>query len=304
MAATTLAISAGNNQVAPVSTLLATALAVLVTDGTGNPVSGQAVAWKVQSGGGAVTSGSSNTNASGIATMAWTLGATAGTQLVSADVAGLAGAPALFYATATPTLATLQNFKDLYRIQTTAEDGLIADLLTRAAGEIEGAAGVPLGTRVVTWYDDAVTLRLFEAVRNLIIPYGRFIDATTVVVKDQDSTIVPAANYMVRLDRGLIMALPGLSFAIGFPASFPVTPYSVTATVGFGTSSTYTTVELPQINNLILSYAGMLYQQRTPGASSEKSAGSTVTYKVDPATGLPDVIARGVRRLRGIVVAA
>ncbi len=305
MAATTITLSAGNNQQAAVSTLLPIPLAVLVTDGSGLPVSGVVVNWQVGSGGGSLSSATSTTNASGIATVAWTLGGTAGSQVVTADVSGLSGTPVLFFAVATPTIATLADFKSLYRIQTSAEDALITAMLARAYGEIQGAVFIPFGVQVgAQWYDDAKSLRLWEAVTNLMIPYGRYLDQTSVVVTDQQGNIVDPSTYLVRPDLGLIMSKPGSSFNVGYPSSFPLGPYSIVANVGFGTAATYATVELPQINDLILLYAGMLYQQRTPGAAVEKSAGSTVTYKVDPATGLPDIVARGIRRLRGIVIAA
>jgi hypothetical protein len=178
-------------------------------------------------------------------------------------------------------------------------------MLAMAQAEIEGAVGIPLATRAVTWYDDAKNYRLWESTRNLIIPYGRYIDPATVVVTDYQGNVVPAAQYVVRTDVGLIKSVPGLSFAVGFATAFPVTPYKMTATAGFGTSPDYATVELPQINNLVLEFAAFLFQQRTPGAVTERSAGSAVTYEMDKEmAGLPSIVARGIRRLRGVVQAA
>ncbi len=101
-AAATLAINGGDNQSATVSTSVATAPSVLVTDAFGNPVSGVAVSFAVAGGGGSVTGGSTSTNASGIATVtSWTLGATAGANTLTATSAGLTGSPATFHATGT-----------------------------------------------------------------------------------------------------------------------------------------------------------------------------------------------------------
>ncbi|HEU0012322.1 MAG TPA: dockerin type I domain-containing protein [Longimicrobium sp.] len=100
-AADSMAVSAGDGQSATAGSAVATAPAVLVTDGFGNPVSGVAVTFAVASGGGSVTGGSATTNASGIATVgSWTLGATAGANSLTASAAGLDDVT--FTATGTP----------------------------------------------------------------------------------------------------------------------------------------------------------------------------------------------------------
>ena len=105
--AAAIAVSAGQAQIAPVSTALPTPLAVLVTDANANPVSGATVNWTVATGGGSVSAASSVSNASGIATIVWTLGASAGTQSVTAASVGLAGSPVTFTASATLAIANL-----------------------------------------------------------------------------------------------------------------------------------------------------------------------------------------------------
>jgi hypothetical protein len=72
-------IVSGNNQSAPPGGELAQPLVVRVTDGQGQPVQGQAVVFRVTSGGGTVFAGVSVTNAQGIAKERWTLGTSAGT---------------------------------------------------------------------------------------------------------------------------------------------------------------------------------------------------------------------------------
>ena len=103
--ATTIAVSAGHAQSGLVSAVLATPLAVLVTDANANPVAGRTINWAVTSGGGSVALASSVTNAAGIATDNWTLGAAAGPDSVTATSAGLAGSPVTFTATATVSTA-------------------------------------------------------------------------------------------------------------------------------------------------------------------------------------------------------
>ena len=103
--ATTIAVSAGQAQSGLVSTVLATPLAVLVTDANANPVAGRTINWAVTAGGGSVALASSVTNAAGIATDNWTLGAATGNGTVTATSAGLAGSPLTFTATATVSTA-------------------------------------------------------------------------------------------------------------------------------------------------------------------------------------------------------
>jgi hypothetical protein len=89
----------GNNQTAPVGTLLPLAATVSVTDRFGNPLTGVAVTWTVTSGGGTVTPTSSVTDATGRTGTSWRLGNAAGAQTITASVAGTTGA--VFTATAT-----------------------------------------------------------------------------------------------------------------------------------------------------------------------------------------------------------
>jgi hypothetical protein len=102
-----LALNSGNNQVGVAGTQLAQPLAVKVTDSGGNAVAGVTVNWAATGGGTgvAVTSPTSITSASGIATMNATLGSTGGANTFTATVAGLTGSPATFSATAAKNLA-------------------------------------------------------------------------------------------------------------------------------------------------------------------------------------------------------
>lgn len=304
MAATTIALSAGNAQVGYPSTVLPVLLAVLVTDGTGAPVAGVSVAWKVGSGGGSVASATSNTNASGIATIAWTLGPSSGQQVAMANVAGLTGTPVVF--TALAALVTVADIVAYYRIQTTAEvvNGLIADLIAEAQAEIEFNCGKSLTQENAVWYDNAQSLRMGEGCVNLILKYVP-IDPTTVVVKDYTGAVVPAVGYVVRLDLQQICGLPTAgpgAFLTGPWTAFNNGPYTITCVAGFATSPTYASRELPMIQRIVKQHVGYLFQQRDIGASALKAAGTTVTYTIDKKTGLPDPVARGIRMLRGPVI--
>jgi Bacterial Ig-like domain (group 1) len=94
--ASSVVISSGNAQAGPTLTALTNPLVVLVTDSTGNPVSGVTVNWVTSNG--SVSPASSTTNASGLASTSWTLGSTGGAQSVTASVGALS--PVSFSATA------------------------------------------------------------------------------------------------------------------------------------------------------------------------------------------------------------
>lgn len=88
---TAVSAVAGTSFTATVGTAVATEPAVRVTDGDGSPVSGAAVQFAVTAGGGSLARTSATTDAAGIASAgSWTLGTTAGANVVEATVAGLA----------------------------------------------------------------------------------------------------------------------------------------------------------------------------------------------------------------------
>jgi hypothetical protein len=86
--ATQMAVNGGDRQTDTVGVTLPTALSVIVKDALSNPVSGVTISWSVLNGGGSVSAPTSVTNASGIASINWTLGTAMSpvdsTQLVQA----------------------------------------------------------------------------------------------------------------------------------------------------------------------------------------------------------------------------
>ncbi len=88
-------------QSASVGTAVGTPPSVVVTDAHGNPVAGVSVGFAVASGGGSVTAPTVTTNSSGVASVGWTLGTTAGSNALTATAAGLTGSPVTFSATGT-----------------------------------------------------------------------------------------------------------------------------------------------------------------------------------------------------------
>ena len=100
--ATTIAVSAGNNQSAPIAGSVSTSPAVLVTGAGSVPVAGVSVTFAIATGGGTLGSPATvTTGADGIATSpTWTLGATTGANTLTATASGLTGSPVTFTATA------------------------------------------------------------------------------------------------------------------------------------------------------------------------------------------------------------
>jgi hypothetical protein len=98
---TQMAADGGTGQSASISSQLPEALSVRVTDAAGDPVSGVSVTWSVIDGGGSIDPAAANTNSNGLASAQFTLGPSEGDQHVQASVAGLAGSPVVFTATAT-----------------------------------------------------------------------------------------------------------------------------------------------------------------------------------------------------------
>jgi len=91
--------SATDQQTGVAGASLAQPVSVVVKDQSGAPMENAAVSWTVESGGGSVASASSATDATGMATVIWTLGPVAGPDSLKASIA--AGTSVVFSATAT-----------------------------------------------------------------------------------------------------------------------------------------------------------------------------------------------------------
>lgn len=102
-AAAAMNINGGNNQSGQTSTTLSTAPSVIVQDQFGNRVAGAAVSFVIVSGGGSLTGANTTTNSSGVAAVgSWTLGASAGSNTLSARTAGVNASTFTANATAAP----------------------------------------------------------------------------------------------------------------------------------------------------------------------------------------------------------
>lgn len=97
-----IALVSGDNQSGTVGQSLGQPLVVRVTSSSGAGVSGIAVTWSVTSGGGSVSNSTSTTDGQGRASIAWTLGQSAGSDnnKVQVSASGLSGSPVTFTASA------------------------------------------------------------------------------------------------------------------------------------------------------------------------------------------------------------
>jgi adhesin/invasin len=147
--ASTIAINAGDGQSAQVNTAVATAPAVIVSDRASNPVPGVGVTFAVASGGGTVDPTSAVlTNGSGIAAVnSWTLGASAGSNTLTATSGGLTGSPLTF--TATATAGTAANIALVAGNNQT--DTIGATLGTPYSVKVTDAGSNPVSGITVTW---------------------------------------------------------------------------------------------------------------------------------------------------------
>jgi hypothetical protein len=102
--ATTFAVTGGNGQTGTVGVALPTPITVRATDAGGNGVAGKTVTFATTNGSVAPTS--AVTDANGLAATTWTLGATVGSQSMTATSAGLANSPLTITATGIPGAAT------------------------------------------------------------------------------------------------------------------------------------------------------------------------------------------------------
>ncbi|HTE46056.1 MAG TPA: Ig-like domain-containing protein [Gemmatimonadaceae bacterium] len=98
-----ITVTAGAAQTAVVNTALASAIAVLVTDASGNPLAGVSVSFTPSSASGSVSATQVTTDATGTAQVTWTLGTVAGADSLAVSVGTLT--PITAVATATPDIA-------------------------------------------------------------------------------------------------------------------------------------------------------------------------------------------------------
>lgn len=142
-AAAQLVVVSGNAQTGPAANQLPDPLVVRALDSQGQPMQGLTVGFTVAGGGGQVSQAAVVTDATGLASTRWTLGASAGSQSVFANVGSVT---ALFTATATTvqpssrTLSIVSGNTQSATVSTTLANQLVVRLLDGSGTPVEGAA--------------------------------------------------------------------------------------------------------------------------------------------------------------------
>ncbi len=143
----------GNNQTGRVSAVLGSPISIQVLSASGFPIAGVSVSFVVTQGGGSVNFASRTTNdPDGVATVSWTLGATVGTQILTAGVAGLPSITVTATATAATPAASQSSMTVLpTAIQSGGEEATVTVTLRDAGGN-------PVPNTVVTFSGPAAAV--------------------------------------------------------------------------------------------------------------------------------------------------
>lgn len=185
-------------------------------------------------------------------------------------------------------LPTTTDLKSYLRIEDTTEDTLLAALLVQAKAMLETLmGGLPItaltGQNVIDRSNDGLQA---NPITVLMTPH---FPVTVNSVKDADNVTVDSSTYTVDTGKGLIYANRGVTFENG--------PYTINCDYGLSLSPRYSTMYEPILSRCILDIASDLYQRRTPGASSESAAGSSVSWDTSR-----DVLSRVQPMLRALRV--
>jgi len=178
-------------------------------------------------------------------------------------------------------LPTVADLKAYLRIESNAENSLLTALLARAQAQLEIWIDTPITAVSVTAVDRADVID-GQTCTSLIFPQ-RPINTTATIV-DSEGTTLTAAEYTINTASGVIYANTGYSFPYG--------PYTITTLCGLSLRGDYARIE-PVLSQCIIDLAADLYQKRTPNASSESAAGTSISWDVSR-----DTAARVLKVLR------
>ena len=193
-AATSLAKNAGDNQTAVAGSSVPIPPSVLVKDANGNAKSGVSVTFAVVSGGGSITGAAAVTNAAGVATVgSWTLGSSAGSNSLSATVAGLP--PVTFIAGAISSFCTERSTHTFGTVGSGTlspndcqlSDGSFVDFhatSTPEAGAYRFRQGAPFDTYLLLAMPDGTTI-------------GENDDELETGTNSGIKALLPAGNYLL-----------------------------------------------------------------------------------------------------------
>jgi adhesin/invasin len=140
LVATSIAANSGSSgQTGPAGQALANPISVHVTDQDGNAFSGATVTWSVVGGGGSVDAATSLSDASGNATVHWTLGAAAGVDSLTASLANGQVVTITATATAAATNVLLKVSGDSQSVKVATATAPLVVKLTNGGTAVSGA---------------------------------------------------------------------------------------------------------------------------------------------------------------------
>lgn len=221
-AATQLVLLDGALQADTVGRALAAPLRVRVTDALGNGVAGVTIAWTVASGSANVDSVASTTDATGTALTFANLGTVAGSAVIEASAAGLAGSPVAFAVTAIPGAPTALTVVSQ------------PDSATSGLGTAPFVIGV-LDTfgNPVTWFTGDVTVAVDDA-PDPTFAAGTLVQSVTAGVATFDDLVFGSAgSWIIAFSSGALLIDANVEVEAGAPTSFAIV--SGSAQVGIAT---------------------------------------------------------------------
>lgn len=163
-----------------------------------------------------------------------------------------------------PTVATLKQY---LRIETTAEDLLLARLLEGAQAAVEQYLRRPIAAEARTFYD---LPEVWDYNAHTSIVYLPVYPASGVALVDSSATAVATSAYRLDGRTGRVIAAGTTRLSRG--------PYEVTATVGLATDPRFSTVIEPALGRAILDIASDWYHRRNPLAQQEGGGGTYVGW--------------------------
>ncbi|MFL5493853.1 MAG: Ig-like domain-containing protein [Gemmatimonadales bacterium] len=135
----------GDGQTAPAGFQLADTLLVRLVDDNGNGIGGKAITWVVATGGGSVVPVNTTTNPNGYASTRWTLGPSAGSNLLNAVFSGVPSVPFTATGTADAPTTLARNLGD-------NQSGAVGSTLpVPLSVKVTDGNGNPVANVTVTW---------------------------------------------------------------------------------------------------------------------------------------------------------
>ena len=147
--ASAVAITSGGAQSATVNTTIASPVVAKVTDQSGNPIAGLIVTFTTAATSGSVSTAQATTDATGSASVTWTLGTVAGTDSMTVSVGSLT--PTTVVATATPDAPAALTIV-AGNGQTATVDAMLS---TTLEVKVTDQYGNVVPSAVVNWTDDS-----------------------------------------------------------------------------------------------------------------------------------------------------